>query len=223
MRNKEGEPLLVLQVGRVLRRYWWLMVLSLLAGGASSAYLTHRGPAVYAATASAAVGPSDRVENIETVLRSLDTASRRNVIATYAQIPSSRTVRDRARAQLSSPGESWGDYRVRTSVIPDTNLLRITVEGPDPRRAADFANAVLRQSQQLAPQFYDGILSFQVLDAAAAASQPARASSVRNIALGVLLGALTGLLLAFGAQYLALSRAPGAGQEKQHSEARHFV
>lgn len=181
---------------RIVKSYGWIVALAIIAGGLSSTYYTNRAPDLYQTFTTVLIGPSDRVENIETALRSLDTVSQRNVIATYAQIPTSRSVLEGVWEELALSQEKGKAYRVRTSVLPDTNIIRITVQGPTPQLTADFANSVVRRSQQLTPEFYDGIVSFKVLDKAELPVGPIDPGLGRKAALGALFGLLVSLSLA---------------------------
>ncbi len=179
---------------RLVKLYGWIVALAMIVGGLSSAYFADRETDLYQTFTTVLIGPSDRVENIETAFRSLDSVSRRNVIATYAQIPTSRSVREGAREELALSREKAKAYRIRTSILPDTNIIRIAVQGPIPQLTADFANSVVQHSQQLTPEFYDGIVSFKVLDRAELPAGPIDPGLERKAALG----ALFGLLLSLG-------------------------
>jgi len=182
---------------RIVRSYGWIVALATLAGGFSSAYFASREPDLYETSTTVLVGLSDRVENIETAFRSLDTVSRRNVIATYAQIPISRSVREGVQGDLALSGQQSQAYRIGTSILPDTNVIRISVRGPDPLVVASFANSVVRHSQQRTPEFYDGIVSFKVLDKAVPPPGPMGSGLGRKAALGALFGLLLSLSSAF--------------------------
>ncbi len=182
---------------RIILFYGWIVLLAMLAGGLSSAYFTSREPDLYEASTTVLIGPSERVENVETVIRSLDAVSRRNVIATYAQIPTSRSVREGVQEELALSGKQSKSYRIRTSILPDTNVIRISARGPAAQLAADFVNSVVRHSQQRTPEFYDGIIAFKVLDKATPPGEPVDAGLARKTALGALFGLLVSLSLAF--------------------------
>lgn len=208
---------------RIVKCYGWLVILALLAGGISSAYFTHREPDLYESRSTVVVGPSDRVESVETALRSLDSLSRRNVLATYAQIPTTRTIREGVREELALSSRQARAYRVRTSVLPDTNVLRITVQGPNPEITADFANSVVRQSQQLIPGFYDGIVSFTILDKAETPTRPIDPGLARKTALGALMGLLLSLGLSFLIERIRLGRKSVAAQAAASSQIPHVA
>ncbi len=197
----------LLTMKRIVKSYGWIVALAILSGGLASAFFTSREPELYEAVTTVIVDSAEGIENIDSALRGLDSVSRRNVMATYAQIPVSRTVRERAREELGLSIQQADACRVRTSIVPDTNVLRVTVRGPAPQLTADFANAVVRQSQRLLPGFYDGIVSFEVLDGAVAPAAPVDRGMARKTALGSLFGLILSVSLAFLLERLRIRNA----------------
>src|SRR5215213_3240854 len=118
-----------------LRRYWWMILLAFAVGFGSAAFFARRRAPVYRATTTLVVGPNENLKTPREVVDSLNTLDRRSVVATFARLPPSRTVRQRAAQQLQLPEAQLEPYEVKTAVVPDTNVLEVSVEGPDPRRA----------------------------------------------------------------------------------------
>lgn len=185
----------------ILGRSWWVILLTLVVGLGSTAYFTHRQTPIYQATTTVVVGPSEKLAKVDEVVDSLNTLDRRSVVATYAKIPSSRTVRDQAQEQLGLSRNQMRLYQVRTAVVPDTNILQVSVEGPDPRLAADVANALAEQAKNYVKEFY-GVFGLKVLDPASQPSQPVRPDMTRNLSMGAVLGLLLGIGLAFLVEYV---------------------
>ncbi|MBN1569678.1 MAG: hypothetical protein JXA73_17675 [Acidobacteria bacterium] len=177
--------------------YGWFVALAVLAGGGTSAYYTQKQPDRFEASTTVVVGPSVQVGNYEQALRGLDIVSKRNVMATYSQVPSSRTVREGVIRELALIREQARHYGVRASILPDTNVIRITVQGPAPQPTADFANSVVRNSQKMIHEIYGGIITFDVLDGAAMPEKAMDPGIFRKIASGALIGLLLALGLAF--------------------------
>ncbi|MGZ5431373.1 MAG: hypothetical protein ACXW5U_00305 [Thermoanaerobaculia bacterium] len=93
-------------------------------------------PKRYRATAIAAVSPV-----VETIpdgeqIRSVQALDQRTIVATAAALVSTPAITKAAVAR----GEIG--YELRAVVLPNTNLLRIEVEGADADRAATIANRV---------------------------------------------------------------------------------
>jgi capsular polysaccharide biosynthesis protein len=179
-----------------LGRSWWLIGCSLLAVVGSSAFFAWRQTAVFEAAATVVIGPRAAITDSDEILDALDTLDRRSIVATYAKIPLSRTVQDAVQRQLELSPAQLAPYRIRTSVLPDTNILKIAVEGPDPNQAAIIANAVAGQAGDAAKRFYR-LYAFKVLDPAVPPAAPTRPNRTRSLGAGTVLGLLLGVGLGF--------------------------
>ncbi|HEX8472989.1 MAG TPA: hypothetical protein VF666_03070 [Pyrinomonadaceae bacterium] len=186
---------------RFLRYYWWLIVLAFFVGFGSTALFTSRRAATYRAATTLVVGPSENITAPKEIVDSLDTLDRRSVVATFAKVPSSRTVRERAEAQLQLARAQTEPYQVKTVVVPDTNILEVSVEGPDPQLTANFVNAIAEQTRRYAQEFYL-IYGMKVLDRAEVPTEPVRAAWLRELGVGGAVGLLLGLLFALALNYL---------------------
>lgn len=207
---------------RLIGRSWWIIGLTLIVGLGSTIYFTYRQTPIYQATTTVVIGPSEKLTKVSEIVDSLNTLDRRSVVATYAKIPTSRTVRDRVHQQL---GLSWSQMRllhVRTSVVPDTNILQITTEGPDPHLAANVANAIAEQARSYVQEFY-GIFGMKILDRASLPSQPRGPELVRNVSVGATLSLLLGIGLVFVMEYGRRWRHPTAEQPAPESEAELYA
>lgn len=146
------------------------------------------------------VSPSSQLRE-DHLINSLNTLDRRTIVATVAKIPSSATVRSRAWGKLSAPGLSLKQFKVTTIVLPDTNILQVSVEGPDPAVASSFANAIAEVTTSSLPEYYD-MYQLTLLDRATAPSYRVRPSLTRNMSVGILMSTLLGILLALLAEYI---------------------
>lgn len=175
-----------------LRRHWWMILLAFAVGFGSTAFFTRMRAPAYRATTTLVIGPNENLKTPREVVDSLNTLDRRSVVATFAKLPSSRTVRERAAAQLQLPEPQLAPYEVRTAVVPDTNVLEVSVEGPDPRTAAALADAVAQQTTLYTREFYD-IYGMKVLDRAREPTEPVGPGLSRTLLVGAVLGLLIGV------------------------------
>jgi len=200
-----------------LQRYWWLILLAFSIGFGSTAFFTSLRAPTYRATTTLVVGPNESLKTPREVVDSLNTLDRRSVVATFAKLPSSRTVRERAQAQLQLNEAQLKPYEVRTVVVPDTNVLEVSVEGPDPRLSAALADAVAQQTTQYTREFYD-IYGMKVLDRAQEPTERVGPGLSRTLLVGALLGLLIGVGVASVFDYLrrlkGRSRAADAREER---------
>lgn len=124
---------------RVLTRRWWVPAVTLAAGLVSGFWWTSREPRIYRASAMLAVVPNSAIGDAD-VLRSLDSLERRTLLATFARLPATRETRSAVAERLQRNPADLAGYQVGASVLPNTNIIRIDVDGPDPRMAAEMAN-----------------------------------------------------------------------------------
>lgn len=187
-------------------RWWPVILLALIVGTLSSIYFaSHR--AAYQAETTLVLGPNELLEEPREIIDSLDTLDRRSVVATFAALPPSRTVRERAQQQLRLSGEDAARYQVQTVVLPDTNVLAVKVEGPDRRTVAAFANAIAHHAAANAAQIYS-IYGLKVLDPAGEPTATGGAGKLRMMIMGALLGLLIGFAAAFILEVLRKLSAP---------------
>lgn len=159
------------------------------------AFFTSRQPRVYRASTTVVVTPNTDVEGMGDVLRSLETLERRTVIATFARVPATAETRAAAARQLGRADADLSPYRVEASVLPNTNIIKIDVEGPDAAAAAAVANAVSEATRDEVRRMYR-IFTLRTLAAASPAPRPVRPDPRRNYVVAGILGLFLGVLAA---------------------------
>ncbi|HLM56408.1 MAG TPA: hypothetical protein VK422_09865 [Pyrinomonadaceae bacterium] len=205
-----------------LRRYWWLILSAFAFGfGATAAFTSLRAP-TYRTTTTLVVGPNESLKTPREVVDSLNTLDRRSVVATFAKLPSSRTVRERAQGQLQLNEAQLKPYEVRTVVVPDTNVLEVSVEGPDPRTAAALADAVAQQTTQYTREFYD-IYGMKVLDRAQEPTERVGPGLSRTLLVGAVLGLLIGVGVASVFDYLRRLKGRSGAADAREERVERYV
>jgi succinoglycan biosynthesis transport protein ExoP len=128
---------------RLALRWWWLIAISVILSATASYIYSQRLPKIYSAQATLTVG-SNIIEEINPDVRTL--GSIRTLAEVYAQLatryPISAAVIDRLGLELS-PGQLTG--MIRTNVIPQAQLLEISVLDVHPQRAQLLANAIAEE------------------------------------------------------------------------------
>lgn len=190
VRSSEGAPGQGWQYS--LKRYWWIIVIAVAFAIGSTFYFAKQQPPAFAAKATLVIVPINGLATTREIVDSLNTLDRRSIVATYALLPSSRTIRERARSQLRLSEAQIRPYTVRTAVVPDTNALDVTAEGPNARFAAALAHAVAEQSVFFTREFY-GIYDMKVLDWPSVPKQALGPGLLRELAVGGILGLLVGI------------------------------
>lgn len=203
-----------------LRAGWWMVPMVLAAALVSVAYLNTRdGPPVYRATATLAATPHPSIENQTEVLRSIEVLERRTMVSTLSRIPASGKVRAWAAGRMATPPPDLSAYRVRTSVVPNTHLIRVTVQGPDPAVTARFANALAAAAANDASAYYS-VFTLKVLDDAGVPAGPVDRGTARAYVVAGLMGLFLGLGAAYGMGLLRRSWNPRPVPDTSPSHGR---
>lgn len=145
-------------------------------------------PKRYRAVSIGAVTPATADLSNSDVMRSVDTLERRVVVASLAALAAVPVTHRQARA--------GSDYQITAVVMPNTNLFRIEVEGPQAQRAAAIANQVPGILDAQARTMYR-LYGVSLLSQAGVPSQPSVPRMGRAVAAGALLGVLLGAIVAW--------------------------
>jgi capsular polysaccharide biosynthesis protein len=178
-------------LGELAARRWWLLPAAVVVAVAVAAGVTSAQKPLFEATSSLVVTPGSELREPSDVLRSLETLERRTVVATLAKLPTTPETRQAAADRLGLAPADLADYRVGAAVQPYTNIIAVTVLGPDPQRAADLANAVSEVSRHSARPFAR-IFTLKTLAAAQPAREPVSPDPVRNLLVAAVLGIAIG-------------------------------
>lgn len=170
---------------RVLIQRWWVPAITLLVALAAGVWWTSREPRIYRASAMLAVVPNSSIGDGE-ILRSLDSLERRTILATFARLPATRETRMAVAEHLQRNVAELTTFQLGASVLPNTNIIRIDVDGPDPQLAAQMANAAGERLGAEARSLYR-IYTMRPIAAAEASRRPIHPDPGRNsLAAGVL-------------------------------------
>lgn len=178
-----------------LRKGWWLIPVVIVAALVIAAVLTSGQSPLYRSSTTMIVVPAPETRDTGDILKSLETLERRTVVATFARIPSAPETRDAAGRRLAIGEEALKRYRIEGGVVPNTNIIRIDAEGPDPDVAARLANAAAAVTNAQARALYR-IYTMQVLARANPESRPVQPDVRRNYLVALVLGVLAGIVAA---------------------------
>lgn len=117
-------------IARVLRR-WWVVVLVTLVIASLGVWQVRSSPEQYRATMVLLVGPASGLEQSE-ALRVADMLRNPVTIGTYADILESPVVVADAMDRIDLPLDARSGYSLEVVSEPDSNVVRIRAEGPDP-------------------------------------------------------------------------------------------
>lgn len=178
-------------------RRWWVLLLVLAVCLAVAGFLTWRQEPVYRSSTRMVVVPGERIADDREYTDSLDTLDRRSVVATLSELAEARETR-KAAARRAGLDESQAQrYHVHAVVLPNTNIVRVDVEGPDPKAAEELANAAGAVMSEAAADLYR-IYDMRVLERAVENDRPIHPDPRRNLTVAAVLGLLLGVVAAVG-------------------------
>lgn len=197
-------------ISRTLLRRWWVVLLPLAASLLFTGLWLARQTPLYEAAATLAVVPASSVRHTADILRGLETLERRSVVATIARIPGSPESRRLAAERLGVEEAELRPYRVRGSVLPYTNAVRVEVTGPDAGRAIDMADALAVATRHQGRSLYR-VFSLRPLEEAQASSRPVWPDRRRAWLVAVVVGLAVGGGLAVWPALRELDGGAGGG------------
>lgn len=184
---------------RILQRRWWIVLLMVAMALGATAYFTMNMEPVYQSSATYIVrlSPFAEERNVISALNTL--TSRTEIVATYASVASSSLIKNRAAIALGL--ESREGLSVDSEMDGGTNIIKITVEGPDRALVRDYANAIGAETVNYVESLYE-TYRLELLDEATLPGAPIRPNVPQNLVLGGLLGMVLGVGLALFLEYL---------------------
>lgn len=179
---------------RMLRRGWWIVALTALVAVNVALVASYLTIPMFQASARFVVSPSPELLGGD-IVDSLDTLDKRSIVSTYAEFINSRRIYLDALQVLQLQETSMIEYTTQTVVLPDANILVLTVTGPDPQLAALLANTMGQRAINYISLIYRAYdISF--LDPAISPIEPYSPQPVRDSVLALALGLIGGVALA---------------------------
>ena len=149
----------------------------------------------YEAVARFIVSPD--VQNIDSrdLVNSLATLDKRSVISTYAEVLNSHDVISGTLDLLGIDPTQFAAYGTYVTVLPDANIIRFSVQGPDPKVATLLANGIGQKAIDYISKLYV-IYNVEFLDQALVPTEPIAPKPIQNAGLALLVGIVAGVGLA---------------------------
>lgn len=194
---------------QILVRRWWIILPTIVLTLLLTYMFTDRQEPVYDTQTTlvmrpltAGMGDEKDIASVVNIL-----SQRIEINTTYAEVAQSSLIKKQAAETLNlSPAERKG-MSVSSRVLPSTNILQISVSGPDPVLIQRYADAISAETQGYVSDLYD-VFELKPLDAAGLPSNPTSPDMALNLAVGGVLGLLLSLTLAFLSEYLATATRP---------------
>lgn len=179
---------------RMLQKGWWIIALTALVAMSVALIFAYFQTPIYRASATYVVSPSPTQLSSADVMRSLDTLDKRSVVTTYAEFLNSNRVYQQTLATLKLAREDVTRYIYSAVVLPDANVLELSVDGPDPALAALLVNTMGTTAINLIQPLYP-VYDISPLDIAVAPSIPISPQPLRDASLAFVLGLVIGSAL----------------------------
>lgn len=184
-----------------LARAWWVVALTVLLSLGGAIAFTRQQIPVYRTSSTLVVVPDSTIVESADIMRALETLERRTVLATFARLPITRKTRASVEERLGLAPEARRAYRVESSIVPNTNLIRIDVYGPDPERVTALARGLSLQARAEANRTYP-IFSMEIVEEAIEPRGPIAPQPERSYLVALSLGLIFGI----GVAYVGTSR-----------------
>ena len=188
---------------RTLINRWWLIVAAFFFTVIPAAILVNRQPWVYEASTSYVIRPREEFDvPQDEIVDAVGTLSRQPEISTtFAEVADSRLIKRRAIERLELSSQERRGLRVNGRVVPGTNVVEISVEGPNPAVVRDVADAAGLETATYVNALYD-VFELEPLDSASFPNNPDGPNKLFTIVLGGGFGLLLGVGLVFLLEYL---------------------
>lgn len=183
VRERTGDPF------GLMGRHWKTIAGAAVAGMLVAWVVAAMQPDRYRASVLAAVAPVAEALDPSELLRGVEVLEQRTVVATVAALAKAPSTAAQAL------GENAG-YSIDAAVLPNTNLVRVDVEGANAARATEIANRVPALLGQQARNMF----KVYGVTPVSPATQPAEAISPhagRAVAAGLLIGLILGAVIAY--------------------------
>lgn len=182
---------------RVLQRGWWIILLTVIIAVNAALIVSYIVDPLYQTDSRYVVSPNAALYNDTwDVVSSLDTLDRRSIINTYKEVLAS------AAADTTNPvfsGMSLDEietYEILVTVVPDSNIVQLTVTGPDPSKVVELSQGISDEAIDFINKLYP-VYTFSVLDKPNMPTEPFQPNPLQNAGLALIAGIIIGVGLAF--------------------------
>ncbi|MCB2223819.1 MAG: hypothetical protein KQH83_06545 [Actinobacteria bacterium] len=183
---------------QAIRRGWYLVVVGVCAAVGAGVLLHATAAPYYETSATYIVSPVQDTANPDLVqesIRTLDDARSRAIVATFAEVLQSGSVHEEAVRTLGIDGITTDDYEFSSVILPEANVVQLTVGGPEAQTAVLLASSTGALSAERFSALYQ-IYDIVLLDAPALPTGPSNPSLFQTLFMAGALGSVAGAALA---------------------------
>lgn len=188
---------------RVIQRGWWLILAAVLvAVNLSLFYSYYVAVPRYEAYARFIISPNLQFVEGRDLVNSIEALDKRSIITTYAEVINSPQIINNTYELLRVNPEDYARYTTSVAVLPDTNIIRFNVQGPDPKAAAMLANSIGQNAIDFIQKLYVAY-DIEFLDKAVEPAAPYYPRPLQDAGLALMFGLVLGVGLAIFRDVLA--------------------
>ncbi len=180
----------------------WIVLCVLIALVISSAISATTVP-IYRSQASFIIAPNKNLPSSRDVVSAFSALDTLKIFSTYADILSSERVYTEALKAVDSESIDLSQYQRATEMNPESIILALNVDGPDPQTAALLANEIGKYGIYYINSYFT-VFEIDFLDQAVATSQPIRPRTYRNLGIAAGIGLLAGLLIVIMHEFMQI-------------------
>lgn len=177
---------------RVLQSGWWIIVLATLAALTVALAFIYVTPSTFRSTARFVAKPNVTAIGAGNLVESLNTLDKRSIAVTYSEILMSQHIAAETAQGLKMDALTLAQYPRVATVLPESNILELSVTGTDPEMTTRLANGIGQGAIEYIKTLYQ-VYVIDFLDPAAVPTIPISPQPLRDISLAVVLGLVIGI------------------------------
>jgi len=181
-----------------IRKGWYLVLAGILGSISVAVALEASADPFYQSAATYIVTPIQNPVDpdvIQESIRTLDDARSRAIVATFAEVLESGGIHREAASTVGIDEPTVADYEFSAVILPEANVVELTVQGPVPQATVLLSGAVGSLGAARFSDLYQ-IYDIVLLDPPAIPTAPANTPFLQTLVMAGALGLLAGAALA---------------------------
>jgi len=192
---------------RALRRSWWIVVLVAVVGAAAGFFLARGGEETYVSESRLVIGPNPDLSTEESAAAADVLDNSPAVVVTFSELLSGDQFGEQAAQQQGLDPAEASKYTVGSVVAQESNVVQLTVSGPDPQVASNLATEVSGVATEYFQTLYQGF-DVQVFDGPSVPSTSSGPTELTTAFVAAVIGLGLGVVIAFVRELVAPAAPP---------------
>ena len=180
---------------RLVQSGWKLIIICGLLAAAIALVISLNTIPLYQTNTTFIISPSPNLPSSRDAVSALAALDTLKIFSTYGDVLISERVYEIALKEVNLTATDLKDYHRSTALRPNSIILVLTVEGPDPAIASKLANSIGKKGIEFINAYFD-VFQINILDPAIEPLMPITPQPIRAGLIAGGIGLLIGLLLA---------------------------